>query len=71
METCTFINFMQALKPWLNGDYIKQARFDDKGNFTLSFVDCGQKVYQIDDCKAGQLKDAVELIKKNGVPVLN
>ena len=70
METCTFINLMQALKPWLNDDYIKQARFDAKGNFTLSFVDGGRKVYQIDDCTAGQLKDAVELLKKNGVPVL-
>jgi hypothetical protein len=61
---------MQALKPWLNDDYIKQARFDDKGNFTLTFVDGGQKVYQIDDCTAGQLKDAVELMKKNDVQVL-
>jgi hypothetical protein len=61
---------MQILKPWLNGDYIQQARFDDKGNFTLTFVDGGQKVYQIDDCTAAQLKDAVELMKKNGVPVL-
>jgi hypothetical protein len=61
---------MQTLKPWLNGDYIQQARFDDKGNFTLTFVDGGQKVYQIDDCTAAQLKDAVELMKKNGVPVL-
>jgi hypothetical protein len=61
---------MQTLKPWLNGDYIQQVRFDDKGNFTLTFVDGGQKVYQIDDCTAAQLKDAVELMKKNGVPVL-
>ena len=70
MKTCTFMDFMQALKPWLNGDYIQQARFDDKGNFTLTFVDGGQKVYQVDDCTAGQLKDAVELMKKNGVSVL-
>jgi hypothetical protein len=61
---------MLTLEPWLNGDFIQQARFDDKGNFTLSFVDGGQKVYQIDDCTAAQLKDAVELMKKNGVPVL-
>jgi hypothetical protein len=33
-------------------------------------VDGGQKGYQIDDCTVGQLKDAVELMKKNGVPVL-
>jgi hypothetical protein len=70
MNTCTFIDFMQTLKPWLNDDYIQTARFDDKGNFTLMFVDGGQKVYQVDDCTADQLKDAVELLKKNGVSVL-
>ncbi|MBW2428276.1 MAG: hypothetical protein JRF56_04905 [Deltaproteobacteria bacterium] len=70
MNTCTFIDFMQALKPWLNDDYIRQARFDDKGNFTLMLVDGGQKVYHVDDCTAAQLKDVVALMKKNGVPVL-
>ena len=70
MKTCTFIDFMQALKPWLNDDYIQQARFDDKGNFTLTLMDGGQKVYHVDDCTAAQLKDVVELMKKNGVPVL-
>ena len=70
MKTCTFIDFMQALKPWLNDDYIQQARFDDKGNFTLTLVDGGQKVYHVDDCAAAQLKDVVELMKKSGVPVL-
>ena len=70
MNKCTFIDFMQALKPWLNDDYIRKARFDDKGNFILMFVDGGQKVYQVDDCTAAQLRDAVELMKKNGVPVI-
>jgi len=70
MKTCTLVDFMQALEPWLNDDYIQQARFDDKGNFTLAFVDGGQKVYHVDDCTAGQLKNVVELMKKNGVPVL-
>ena len=59
MKTCTFIDFMQALEPWLNDDYIQQARFDDRGKFTLTLVDGGQKVYHVDDCTAGQLKDAV------------
>jgi len=36
----------------------------------LVFVDGGQTVYHVDDCTAAQLKDAVELMKKNGVPVL-
>ena len=70
MKTCTLVDFMQALKPWLNDDYIQQARLDDKGNFTLIFVDGGQKVYHVDDCTAGQLKNVVELLKKNGVLVL-
>lgn len=70
MSTCTFIDFMQTLKPWLNDDYIHAARFDDKGNFTLMFVDGGQKVYQVDDCKSEQLKEAAELLKQNGVSVL-
>jgi hypothetical protein len=61
---------MQTLKPWLNDNYIHTARFDDKGNFTLMFVDGGQKVYQVDDCTEAQIKDAVELLKKNGVSVL-
>jgi hypothetical protein len=61
---------MQALEPWLNDDYIQQARFDDKGNFTLLFMNGGQKVYHVDDCTAAQLKDAVKLMEKNGVPVL-
>jgi len=69
MEKCTFIDFMQALKPWLNDDYVKHARFDEKKNFTLTFIDGGQKVYQVDDCTAAQLKDAMALLKKNGVPI--
>jgi hypothetical protein len=26
MEKCTFVNFMKALEPWLNDDYIQHAR---------------------------------------------
>ena len=70
MTTCTFIDFIQALTPWLNRDYVQQARFDDKGNFTLMLVDGGQKVYHVDDCTAAQLKEAIELMKKNNIPVL-
>jgi len=70
MKTCTFIDFVAVLKPWLNDDYIQQARFDNKGNFTLLFVDGGKKVYHVDDCTAVQVKNAVELMKENGVPVL-
>jgi hypothetical protein len=61
---------MQALKPWLNRDYIQQARFDDKGNFSLMLVDGGQKVYHVDDCTTVQIEEAVAMLKKNGVAVL-
>ena len=70
MNTCTFTDFMQALKPWLNRDYIQQARFDDKGNFTLMLVDGGQKVYHVDDCTIIQIEEAVAMLEKNGVVVL-
>jgi beta-lactam-binding protein with PASTA domain len=69
MEQCTFVDFMQALKPWLNDDYIQHARVDEKGNFTLTFVNGGQKSYQVEDCTTGQFKDAIELLKKNDVRV--
>lgn len=69
MEKCKFIDFMQVLKPWLNDDYIQHARFDEEKRFTLTFVGGGQKVYHIDDCTAAQLKDALELLKKNNVRV--
>jgi len=69
MEKCTFVDFMQALKPWLNDDFIQHARFDEKGIFTLTFVNGGQKVYQVDDCTAGQVKNAMEMLKKNDVRV--
>ena len=70
MKTCTFLDFVQVLKPWLNDDYVKQAHLDDKGKFTLMFVDGGQKVYHVDDCTAVQMNETVDMLKKNGVPVL-
>jgi len=32
---------MQTLKPWLNNDYIHQARLGAEGILTLNFVDGG------------------------------
>jgi beta-lactam-binding protein with PASTA domain len=60
---------MKALEPWLNDDYIQHARVDEKGNFSFTFVNGGQKSYQVDDCTAGQIKNAVELLKKNNVRI--
>ena len=69
MNTCTFVDFMQTLKPWLNDDYIRRAHYNDEWHFTLMFVDGGQEVYQVDDCNAAQLNDVIALLKENGVPV--
>ena len=66
---CSFTDFMQALKPWLNEDYIQHARVDEAGNFTLTFVNGGQQIYRVDECTATQINEAVALLKKNGVQV--
>ena len=67
MNTCTFIDFMQALKPWLKDDKIKQASFDGNGKFTVVFVDGAKNLYHVDDCTSVQLEEAIELLKKHGV----
>ena len=71
MNTCTFTDFMQAIEPWLNDNFIHQASFGADGLFTLRFVDGGCKSYQIDDCTSEQLENTIALLKKNGVQVLS
>jgi hypothetical protein len=67
MNTCTFVNFMQALKPWLKDDKILQASFDGNGKFTVVFVDGAKNLYHVNDCTSEQLEEAVELLRKHGV----
>ena len=69
METCNFLDFMQVLKPWLNEDYVQHARLNENGDFTLTFVNGGQKTFHIDNCTAAQLSEALELLKMNDVQV--
>jgi hypothetical protein len=69
MNTCTLIDFMQALKPWLNDNYIHQASISAEGRFTLRFVDGGCKTYQIDGCTSEQMEHTLALLKENGVQV--
>lgn len=70
MTKCKIIDFMQTLKPWLNDDYIRQARLGAEGTFTLWFVDGGCQTYQIDDCTSEQLENTIEHMKKHGVQVI-
>jgi hypothetical protein len=36
MKTCNMSDFMKALNPWLNDDYIRNAYMDDKGCIFVS-----------------------------------
>ena len=69
METCTFIDFINVLKPWLSDDYIRKAGLDETGNFRLQFIDGGVKNYRVDECTASHIKDVIAMLEKNGIAV--
>lgn len=69
MKTCNLSDFMNALTPWLDDDYIRKAYLDDNGHFVLLFTDGVKNVYQITDCEKSQLNDILEDLNKKGVPV--
>jgi hypothetical protein len=69
MQTCSFSNFIQVIKPWLDSDYIRKGYLDNKNNFRLFFTDGGEKVYRIDDCSESRLKEIFEMMIKRGIPV--
>jgi len=69
MKTCNLSDFMNALTPWLDDDYIRKAYLDDNGYFVLLFTDGVKNVYQIEDCEKSQLNDILEDLKKKGIPV--
>jgi hypothetical protein len=71
MTSCSFIDFIQVLKPWLNDNYIKQARIAAGGKFTIMFVDGGQQEYHVADCSASDLEEAIQLLGANGVHITN
>jgi len=69
MKTCNLSDFMNALTPWLDDDYIRKAYLDDNGYFVLLFADGVKNVYHITDCEKSQLNDILEDLKKKGIPV--
>ena len=69
MESCTFVDFVQTLRPWIDSDYIRKGYFDSKGNFRLYFTDGGHKTYRIDDCSASRLMEIVKMMSEKGIPV--
>ena len=69
MKTCNLSDFVQAITPWLNDDYIRKAYLNDNGHFVLLFVDGVKDVYRIEDCEKSQIEAILEDMKKKGVSV--
>jgi len=69
MKTCNLSDFMRALTPWLNDEYIRKAYLDDNGHFVLLFMDGVKDVYHIEDCEKSQIEAILENMKKKGVSV--
>ena len=69
MQSCTFMDFVQILKPWLDRQYIRKGYLDDNGNFRLFLSDGGEKTYRIDDCSEARIKEVFAMMIDKGFPV--
>ncbi len=70
MKSCSMNDFMQELAPWLDRDYIREARLDEDGNVVLLFQDGVRDVFQIDDCTKEQIDRIFKDLKDKGITVL-
>ena len=70
MKSCSMNDFMKKLAPWLDKDYIREARKDDNGHVILRFQDGVTDVYHIDDCTEGQVDKVIRDLKDRGITVL-
>ena len=70
MKNCSMNDFMRELAPWLDKDYIREARRDEDGNVVLLFQDGVRDVFQIDDCTKEQLDKIFKDLKDKGITVL-
>ena len=69
MKTCTFVDFLNMIEPWLDRDYIRKGYLDKNGTFRIFFTDGGEKVYQIDDCTEARLAEVFGAMVEKGIPV--
>jgi len=67
MKECSLHDFMKEMKPWLDKSYIHIAFVDNKGHFTLHFLDGTKNVYHIDDCNREQIAQVLEQLKDRGI----
>lgn len=63
-------DFMKELAPWLDKEYIREARLDDDGNIVLRFQDGVREVFQIDDCTKEQIEKIFTDLKERGITIL-
>jgi hypothetical protein len=70
MKTCTMTHFLEAVKPWLDKEYIQSVQLRGDGGFVLNFADNVKNVYRIDDCDRAQLEAILDDFRKKGISVL-
>lgn len=70
MTTCTMNHFLEAVKPWLDQDYIRSVQLRADGAFILNFADNVKNIYHIEDCESGQLAEILANFRQKGIPVL-
>jgi len=69
MKTCSLNKFLEAVKPWIDSDYIRRAHLDAEGGFVLNFADGVKNVYRIDDCNKAPLELVLKEFKEMGYPL--
>ena len=67
MKQCSLHTFMAEMRPWLDKDYIHMAHVDEKGHFTLHFLDGTKNVYHIDDCNREQISEVLQQLQEKGI----
>ena len=69
MKTYNLSDFMKALTPRLNDDYIHRTYVDENDHLILLFKDGVKNVYHIEDWEKFQLESILKSLKKKDVTV--
>jgi len=70
VKECLVKDFLEELKPWLDGDHIHDATLDKEGRLILHFTDGMKNVYSINDCDPAQMKDILNRLRRAGIKVI-
>jgi hypothetical protein len=69
MRTCSLNDFMTEIKPWLDSEHIRGAELDEHNHLILHFMDGMKNVYEISDCDMYEIKDVLDNLRHQGIPV--